>query len=269
VDTSDVVVAITDPGEADRESHNKLDRGIVGIGNLFAWLFPMLMVAICAQVILRQAGHNQAWLDDLQWWLYGAAVLMGIAYAVTTNSHVRVDIRYDNFTRTKKLRTDILALVWCFLPFIILAWDVTLHYAVSSVVANEGSDSPNGLHKLWILKVLMNVSFGVIGVAIWGAYLRYLAMLTTPTLWKTLLFAFPSVMFAINLAIYYTLFWIVYLISPEGTKMRQVGRHWVFDEFELGPWDIKYTVAAALVATVVVIAVARLMDRGTGAGQEG
>ncbi|MEC3860186.1 TRAP transporter small permease subunit [Mesobacterium sp. TK19101] len=269
MDTSDVVVAITDPGEVDRETHNKFDRGIVAIGNVFAWLFPILMVAICAQVILRQAGHNQAWLDDLQWWLYGAAVLIGIAYAVTTNSHVRVDIRYDSFTKAKKLRTEILALAWCFLPFIILAWDVTLNYAISSVVANEGSDSPNGLHNLWILKVFMNVSFLVIAVAIWGAYSRYLAMLTNPVLWKKLLFAFPSVMFALNLAIYYATFWIVYLTSPEGTSMRQVGRHWLFDEFELGPWDIKYTVAAALIATVVVIAVARLMDRGAKAGQEG
>ena len=76
---------------------------IVFISTLFAWLFPFLMVAICAQVVLRGAGMNQAWLDDFQWWLYGSAVLVGIAYAVTTNSHVRVDILYDGFSLSEHL----------------------------------------------------------------------------------------------------------------------------------------------------------------------
>lgn len=263
MDTSDVVVAITDPGEVDKQTHNKLDRGIVAIGNVFAWLFPILMVAICAQVILRQAGHNQAWLDDLQWWLYGAAVLVGIAYAVTTNSHVRVDIRYDNFTKAKKLRTDILALGWLFLPFIILAWDVTLDYAISSVVADEGSDSPNGLHNLWMLKVFMNMSFLLIAVATWAAYVRYLSQLVRPALWRKMLYAFPSTMFAVNLAIYYAVFYALYLTSPEGTTTREIGRHWFFKDFELGSWDMKYTVASAFVVTVALIGLARVMDRGT------
>ncbi len=104
-------------------------------------------------------GHNQAWLDDFQWWLYGAAVLVGIAYAVTTNSHVSVDIFYDRFDARRKARVDVFALVWCLLPFAILCWDVTLGYAISSVVSDEGSDSPNGLHNLWILKTALNLSF--------------------------------------------------------------------------------------------------------------
>ena len=91
---AEMPAAIYDPGEVGRENHNRADRFVVGLSNIFAWLFPILMIAICAQVVLRQAGHNQAWLDDLQWWLYGAAVLVGVAYAVTTNSHVRVDIFY-------------------------------------------------------------------------------------------------------------------------------------------------------------------------------
>ena len=74
---TEVVAAISDPGEIGRADHNRGDRFVIRVSNLAAWLFPILMVAICAQVVLRQMGHNQAWLDDLQWWLYGAAVLMG------------------------------------------------------------------------------------------------------------------------------------------------------------------------------------------------
>ena len=97
MENQEPVVAISDPGEVGRAAHNAGDRAIIQISNVFAWLFPILMVAIVAQVILRQSGFNQAWLDDLQWWLYGAAVLIAIGYAVTTNGHVRVDIFYDNY----------------------------------------------------------------------------------------------------------------------------------------------------------------------------
>ena len=259
--TTEEVIAISDPGEVGREHHNRGDRFVVAVSNVFAWLFPFLMIAICAQVVLRYVGHNQAWLDDFQWWLYGAAVLVGIGYAVTTNSHVRVDILYDNFSLEKKTRIEIFALTWLFLPFIILTWDVTLGYSISSVKAWEGSDSPNGLHNLWILKVFMNLSFIFIAVAIWAAYVRNLALLTRPVFWKQLLFAFPATMFLVNLATYYTLWWGVYLTSPAETNIRQIGRHMIFDEFELGVYDIKYTIVITLVLTIIVIAAARLFDR--------
>ena len=257
----DEIIAISDPGEVGRAEHNRADRVIIAISNIFAWLFPILMVAICCQVVLRYVGMNQAWLDDFQWWLYGSAVLVGIGYAVTTNSHVRVDILYDRFPAEKKHRTEIFALVWLFLPFTILAWDVTLSYALASIAADEGSDSPNGLHNLWILKSFMNVSFVLIGVAIWAAYVRNLAHLTRPVLWKQLLYAFPSTMFLINIATYYAIWWVIFLISPEDTTTREVGRHPIFDEIEVGNYDIKYTIIITLVLTFVVIGAARLMDR--------
>ncbi|WP_050929773.1 TRAP transporter small permease subunit [Aestuariivita boseongensis] len=261
MDNTDNIVAITDPGEVGRAEHTRGDRIVVHISNLFAWIFPILMVAICAQVVLRTAGFNQAWLDDFQWWLYGAAVLIGIGYAVTTNSHVRVDIRYENFTPEKKLRTDIMALAWLFLPFVILSWDVTLSYAIISIASDEGSDSPNGLHNLWILKTFMNVSFLFIAFATWTAYVRTLAKLIEPLWWRKLFWALPSTMFVINLIIYYAVWWAIYLTSPEGTTTRDVGRHWVFDEIEVGNYDIKYTIIATVLATAVVIGVARLLAR--------
>lgn len=253
-------VAINDPGEIDRAEHGAGDRLVVNIANIIAWIFPILMVAICAQVILRQLGHNQAWLDDFQWWLYGAAVLVGVAYAVTTNSHVRVDIFYDHYDPRKKARIDVFALVWCFLPFTILSWDVTFGYAISSVIANEGSDSPNGLHNLWILKIFLNLSFVLVAVAIWSMYVRRLRVLMEPTLGRKLLWAFPSVMFVVNIVIYYVAYLYYLAVLPEGENARTIMREPVFDEFEFGPWDLKYTVVTALVVTVVIVALALMRD---------
>ena len=260
----DAIAAITDPGEVGRAEHNKGDRFVITVGNVFAWLFPILMIAICAQVVLRGMGHNQAWLDDLQWWLYGAAAMIGIAYAVTTNSHVRVDIFYDNFPRRKQTVYDIIGLVWLFLPFIMISWDVTLGYGLSSFFTDEGSSSPNGLHNLWILKLFVNAAFVLVAIAVWSAYVRALSRLTRPALWKQMLFAFPSTVFAVNLAIYYALVGWVMMTDPEADNMRKALRAPVFDDFKVGPYDLLYTVVAAFVIAVLLIVLARVFARKEG-----
>lgn len=255
---AEAVIALSDPGEVGRADHNRGDRIVVGISNVMAWIFPILMIAICAQVILRQAGHNQAWLDDLQWWLYGIAVLSGIAYAVTTNSHVRVDILYDNFERPKQYRINIYALGWLFLPFIMMCWDITFHYMIASIKSGEGSSSPNGLHNLWILKILMNVSFLFIAFAIVSAVLRYLERLRPLTGWNIAMSMLPAVIFAVNIVLYYGVWWAVRLTSPAEVKDRQISRTAFFDEVEILGYDMSIPVLVTLALTALLLIVLRM-----------
>lgn len=88
--------ATSDPGDKYRKSKLFGDRLMIRIGDASAWIFIVLLVAIVTQVFIRKAGYNQAWLDDAQWWMYGFAMLVGFGYAITTDSHVRVDILHQN-----------------------------------------------------------------------------------------------------------------------------------------------------------------------------
>lgn len=261
---TDELIKLSDPGEVGREEHTRADRFAVAIGNVFAWVFPILMLAICAQVVLRSSGFNQAWLDDLQWWLYGSSALIAVGYAVTTTSHVRVDIFHENFPERKKVRIEIFALAWLFMPFVILAWDITIPYALQSIRNDEGSSSPNGLHNLWILKTFMNVAFIFIFFATWSAYVRFLSKIVKPTLWRQMLYALPSTIFLVNLVIYYTIWWALRLTTPAEVSDRDIGRHWLFETFEIGPEEMKWTVLFALIGTVILIGAARALDRSAG-----
>lgn len=259
-DPAESTTAINDPGEVDRAEHIAGDRVVVGFANVAAWIFPILMMAICIQVVIRQLGHNQAWLDDFQWWLYGTAGLFGVAYAVTTNSHVRVDIFFALFDKKKQTRIDIFGLVWCLLPFVILCWDVTLGFALTSVAINEGSDSPNGLHKLWILKVILNLSFVLIAFAIVSVYIRQMRRLGRDRLGQLLFWALPSVAYVVNLVIYYAIYVYHYVTLPEDAHPRTISRAPVFDDFEFGVWDLRYTIVMTVVATAILIGLALLRD---------
>lgn len=216
-------LAISDPGEKDRDQQSWADRLVIHIGNATAWLFPILMIAICTQVVIRKLGFNQAWLDDAQWWLYGFAMTVGFAYAITTQSHVRVDILHQNFPPEKKARTEVFGLGWLLLPFLLIMVDILFHYGWSSFLAREGSDSPNGLHGLYLLKLSLPALFAVAAIATVSMLIRHLRILTEVRLWVILIGCFPAAWFAAERLVFYVLWWVVRFTNPE-IRPRRISR---------------------------------------------
>ena len=219
---------ITDPGELNRAAHGPADRLVVTFANIVAWSFPLLMICIVAQIILRGTGHNQAWLDDLQWWIYGFAMMTGLGYAVTTGSHVRVDILYQYFSETKKAKIEAMAFGWMLLPFLVMMADILLHYAISSIGNLEGSDSPNGLHHLYILKTSLPLLFILAIVAAWASLRRSLAVFSRADLASYVAWTFPFLTFVAWRLIHYACYWWVYFTNPD-IKVRRITREPIFD----------------------------------------
>lgn len=213
-------IEISDPSDRNRDQHLWGDRLVLGLGNIVAWVFPLLMVAIVTQVIIRKFGHNQAWLDDAQWWLYGFAMLTAFAYAITTESHVRVDILHQGYSPLRKARIEIFSLGWLLLPFMGIMVDVMIHYGWSSWVAGEGSDSANGLHRLYLLKLSLPILFFVGVIAGWTAMVRHLSKITEVKFWKLLIGAFPFAFFVCERVFYYSSWWLVHLTQPEINERR-------------------------------------------------
>lgn len=220
------------------------DRVVVFVAHCTSWLFPILVLAIVAQVILRGIGHNQAWLDDLHWWLYGAALMTGFAYDITNDSHVRVDIFYDNFSPRKQTLTNIISLGWLLLPFIMIMTDIMFHYAASSVSAREGSDSPNGLHGLYLLKTLLVALFFLAMIAAWAALQRNLRRISNPDFYKLILCALPAVWFFGERVAHYSFWWYVRLSQPD-LNPRRIVREDIFDY-------TNWTGLALLIALLIV-----------------
>lgn len=243
----EVSIAINDPGEIDREHHGWPDRLMINVGNVVAWLFPLLMIGIVAQVILRQSGVNQAWLDDAQWWIYGFAMLTGFAYAITTQSHVRVDILHQNYSPAKRARIEVFAIGWLLLPFLVIMTDILLHYAWSSIVALEGSSSPNGLHHLYLLKSSLPVMFIIAMIAAWGVFKRNLQVFSVIKLHTVLLWMLPAALFFLTRAFHYVFYWFYALTSD--LAPRRITKEAVFSQVGL--------FAIALLALLIVISLVR------------
>ena len=98
-----------------------LVRAVDGISRLFgaiaAALVIVLVVLMLYDVVLRYAFNAPtAWGNDLNTWLMGASFVLSIAYAMSTDSHVRVDLLYDRRTRPRIRYFDLVGLTLIILP---------------------------------------------------------------------------------------------------------------------------------------------------------
>src|SRR5215510_14038125 len=70
---------------------------------------------------------SNAWLE-IQWYMFGALVMLGASYTLKKNEHVRVDIVYTNISTRAQIWVDIIGGILSMLPATIilayLSWPV-------------------------------------------------------------------------------------------------------------------------------------------------
>src|SRR4030088_879248 len=62
---------------------------------------------------------SNAWLE-IQWYMFGALVLLGASYTLKKNEHVRVDIVYSNVSTRRQIAIDIFGGILFLLPATII-----------------------------------------------------------------------------------------------------------------------------------------------------
>ncbi len=128
---------------------NLLDR----LGSWFSWLWLVVMVVILLSVIMRYAfGQGSIMLEEITWHVYGAAWLIGLAYALVHDDHVRVDVLHELFSPKTKAWVELFGILFLLLPFLVIfLWDA-LPYFWEAYELGERSQAPDGLPARWLLK---------------------------------------------------------------------------------------------------------------------
>ncbi|MBT1563989.1 TRAP transporter small permease subunit, partial [Klebsiella pneumoniae] len=81
---------------------------------------------------------SNAWLE-VQWYLFAATVMLGAAYTLYRNEHVRVDLLYASYGPRMKLWVDVFGFVFFMLPAVILLAWMTWPFFLDSLWRGEGS----------------------------------------------------------------------------------------------------------------------------------
>lgn len=143
-----------------------IDGFVKTVGHLVMWANVALMTAIVGQVTMRYLfNQNYPKLDELQWHFYGVVTMIGISYALVTDSHVRVDILHMQLSRRAQRVIEVLGILTLLVPFIYLMIDQGYDYFYESLRVNERSDSPTGLPARWAFKAVIPASFVLLALA--------------------------------------------------------------------------------------------------------
>lgn len=94
-------------------------------------------------------------LFDLQWYMFSLSFLLGAAYGLRRDVHVRVDVAYARFAPRTRLWVDLAGTALFVIPFSIMMLLTSWPAVRNSWSVREGSPDPGGLARYPIKTVLL------------------------------------------------------------------------------------------------------------------
>lgn len=155
-----------------------LDRFILGTGRVLAWANGLLIVVIVVQVTLRYGfGRGFVFLEELEWHLYSLAFMFGMAYALVTNAHVRVDMISTRLSPRTQEWIEGFGTLLVLMPFIAALIYYGAEFFWDSWIHDERSSAPMGMPYRWAIKAVIPLSFLLFALAACSRLIRVVRFL--------------------------------------------------------------------------------------------
>jgi len=119
---------------------------------------------------------SNAWLE-IQWYMFGALVMLGASYTLKRNEHVRVDIIYTNLSTRGQIWVDILGGMLFLLPAAMILCYLSWPVFHNSWAGNEMSSNAGGLIR-WPIKIVLPLGFALLSLQAISELIKRIAMLT-------------------------------------------------------------------------------------------
>jgi TRAP-type mannitol/chloroaromatic compound transport system permease small subunit len=123
-----------------------LDRLSTAIGRGASWLTLLMVVVTFVVVVMRyvfDAGY--IWIQESVIWMHAVVFMLGAAYTLHDEEHVRVDVFYRNMSPRRRAWVNLVGIVVFLLPLCaFLAWN-SWDFVVQSWRIGESSREPGGL----------------------------------------------------------------------------------------------------------------------------
>jgi TRAP-type mannitol/chloroaromatic compound transport system permease small subunit len=151
------------------------------IGRAVAWLTLVMVLTVVVIVIGRYFfGLGVQWLTESVTWMHAAVFMLGAAYTLRHDEHVRVDVFYRAATPRRRALVDIGGTVFFLLPLCFFILYQGIPYVLASAQIGERSREAAGLPALYLLKALIPVAALLLSVQGIALVLRSCVVLRTP-----------------------------------------------------------------------------------------
>jgi len=125
-------------------------------GHAVSWL-TLVMVVITFVVVLLRYAFDTGWiaLQESITYMHAMVFLIGAAYTLQQDAHVRVDIFYSKCSAKNRAWVDLLGSLFLLMPMMLFISWISWEYVQSSWEVAEGSREANGLPGVYLLKSLI------------------------------------------------------------------------------------------------------------------
>lgn len=136
-----------------------LEKLLNGLGTLCSVLMMLMILNVFYDVIMRYFFNDVSIaMQELEWHLFAAMFMFGVAYTLKEDGHVRVDIFYDNMSNFNQALINVGGSLLLALPFALLILYFSWGYTLDAYQMGEGSADPGGLPHRWIVRAIIPVS---------------------------------------------------------------------------------------------------------------
>ena len=122
-------------------------------GTVVSWLTLLMVLTTFIVVILRYVfDFGMIAMQESIVYMHAVIFLIGAAYTLQQNSHVRVDIIYQKLSSRQRAWIDLLGTLFLLTPSMLFIFIISWEYVSDSWEVMEGSREAGGLPGVFLLK---------------------------------------------------------------------------------------------------------------------
>ena len=160
----------------------KFSAGVDTMNKWFGFVASFCVLAACV-VSSGNAGlrylfglGSNAWLE-MQWYLFAYLVMLGAAYVLKVNEHVRVDLIYGMLSTRRKIWVDLMGFLVFLMPATLYLLWLCIPPAIDAFHTGEISPNAGGLMR-WPARLALPIGFALVALQGASEIVKRIAMLS-------------------------------------------------------------------------------------------
>ncbi len=136
--------------------YQTLDKVNLRIGRFASWVSLVLVLVQFSIVFIRYVfNYGFVWLQESVLYLHSILFMVGAAYTLLHDNHVRIDIFYQKMSQRMQAIVNLFGSVFFLMPVCVLIITSSMPYVHDSWRVLEGSRDINGIPAVFLLKSLI------------------------------------------------------------------------------------------------------------------
>lgn len=134
-------------------------------GKATAWIVFVMVFLVSYDITMRYFFRSgSVALQELEWHLFSLIFLIGAAYTLKHDDHVRLDLIYQSrfMNDIRRAWINLVCSLLFLIPFCLLIIESSWPFVSQSFSINETSPDPGGLAYRWVLKSAIPIGFTLI-----------------------------------------------------------------------------------------------------------